>query len=596
MDPPLSRRQALHPIQRAAQPNADPAQNRQRQCSQQHRQGDQAVGHPLTARRTGGRQRPAGRVHRQKHPVLTLIEIVVGPASLAAGPEVGAGVLGGHGVLQVKAGAQLRPDSLLQRSIVPDQAPYAVFILLVHRYGRVIKQAAATLSQAVPQPLGHVRVVDLDRLEELRRAASQGAVRLPLGVFRAHRMHHPPHQHPRSQSGHRRDQYAPPHQQGEAEPSLLAHQEPQQSGQNQHRQSQPGQNQHALGRTAVEHAGEVRHGAAPVQQELPAVHQQQCISVPGHPQVGAVVHVIALFFQTQEGIGLPVGKIGKIDPQIRRVHIVNPIAGLCQLEHDLPIGEQGALRPVGADQLISRCQHQRAVGQGHGSPQVSPGHCVQLLQPSGGAGPLVKTSGISLEQRKVHHPVHLGKIGQAGLRHLILKVFPGTRLTEQQLRLPSLSGQAVDLQSGLLLGIVYPQIDRAAGGRVEEGRGAVQRDGLLTQRPALGPLAVLVPDHQLIAVLRPAKGVDSPLRVGGGERIVARTCSRPQDGQALRSQVPEQQNRASAQNGQKRHKNPYFFQSVHLPHLRFRRAAQCRKCPQSREHQRRKKLRFSSFS
>ena len=595
MDLPLPRRQPLHPVQGPAQAQRDPAQDGQRQGGEQHRQGGQALDHPPAVLLSGRTEAASGHVHSQQKVPLALVEQIMGLAPPGLGPELEGPVWSALRLRAVKAGARLRPDPLRQTGVALEQGPDILPVPLIDGHGGVLVEAAPRLGQAVPQPLGQGAVRQLQALEGLGRGAAQKAVRLPRGGLPAQGIHRPPHQNPGAQRGHRRRQKSPAHQHGQPEPPLLPQHEPQQGGQHQHPQGQSRQDQAALDRRAVEHPGEIGHRAPPVQQQALPLHQQQDVPVPGHPQVGTGVQVIGLLLQVQNGIGLPVGKIRKVHLQAVSIHIVHPGARLGQTQDQLPLvqGDGLSVRP---NQAVPVGQDQRAVGQGQGGPQAGLHSLLARLQAAARAGALVELGRIPLDQSKGHHIVHLREVGQAGARHLLLEVLPRACLVQEELRLPALIGQAVELEPGVALRVVEPQVDRSPRRRVENGRGAVPGDRPVLQRPALGPPAGQIADDQLIALLRASQGIDAPLRIGGGQEVIALSRPGREDGTALRSQVPEQQNRASAQNGQKRHKNSYFLQSVHLPHLRFRRAAQCRKCPQSRAHQRRKKLRFSSFS
>ena len=595
MDLPLSSRQPLHAAEGPAQAQADPAQDGQGQGGEQHRQGGQALDHPAAGLLAGLRQSAAAHIRRQQKVPLSLIEEVVGLAPPLPAPEQRLTLLGPLRLVQLEAGTQLRPRSPGQTGVIGRHSPCAVLVPAVYRHGGVPVELSPRLGQASAQPPGQAAVVQLHSLKGLGGDPPQDAAGLPLRGGLAGRENGPPHQDAGPQGGRSHRQGPPAHQHGQPHPPLLPQQEPQQHRQRQHAQGQPRQNQPALDRGAVEHPAEIGHRAPPVQQQPLAVHQQQGVPVPGHPQVGAAVQVIGLLLQIQEGVRPPVGKVRKADLQLGPVYIIDPVARLGQLRNPFP-GLQGDRKPVRPDQLVSGSQGQGAVRQRQGGAQAGLMDRPPLLQTAGGAGPLVEAGAVPLDHRKGHHAVHLGKVGQIGARHLGRKLLPRTDLVQKQLRLPPLAGDAVDLEPGLLPGVVQSQVDRPSRRGVEQGRGAVLGHRAVLQGPALRAPAALVPDHQLIARLGAAQGVDLPLRVGGGEEVIPLPHPGGQDGAALRPQVPEQQNRASAQNGQKRQKNTYFFQSVHTFHLRLRRANHRFPCPQAREHQRRKKFFFSRAS
>ena len=312
-------------------------------------------------------------------------------------------------------------------------------------------------------------------------------------------------------------------------------------------------------------------------------------------QIAACIQIVGVFFQGQVGIGLPVGKVGIKHLKTGTVHVVNACTSLGQLYDILPV-RQGDGLPVGADQTVPGGQHQSTVGQGQGGTQAGLLHTLYLLQAAGGAGSLVKLGGITPEQGKGDHAVHLGEAGQGQGRHLILEVSARAGLAEQQLRRRALLRDPVELQAGLLLRVVEAQVDRSACRRVEQGGRALLGQALRRQPPYSGSPAGLITDHQLIAPVSPAQGIDAALCVGGGEQIFRPSRPGAQDGQAVRPDIPEQQGRAAAQQGQDQHEYSQLFQSRHVPHLRFRRAARRLARPHSKAHQRRKKFFLSSAS
>ena len=308
-----------------------------------------------------------------------------------------------------------------------------------------------------------------------------------------------------------------------------------------------------------------------------------------------MVQVIAVLGQLQDGVGLPVGEIGKKHVKTGRVQVVDAGASLSHFYDDLPVGEGNGL-PGGPHQSGVAGQDLGAVGEGHGGSKTGLGEGAHLLQAAVDAGPAVEGGGVALHEGKGDHAVHLGEAGELHGGHLGLEVVAGAGLVEQQLRCRPLLGQAVELEAGLLLGAVEPQVDGAASRGVEGGGDALPGEAVGGQPPEAGPGAGLVAQDQEVALPVLAQHVDLPLCVGGGEQIAGGAPPGAEDGEALTPRVPEEQGGAGAQKGQDQHKDAPSLQMYHTAHLVFRRVNHRLARPSSREHQRRTKFLCSRAS
>ena len=308
-----------------------------------------------------------------------------------------------------------------------------------------------------------------------------------------------------------------------------------------------------------------------------------------------MVQVIAVLGQLQDGVGLPVGEIGKKHVKTGRVQVVDAGASLSHFYDDLPVRE-GDGPPVGPHQPGAAGQDLGAVGEGHGGPEAGLGEGAHLLQAAVDAGPAVEGGGVALHEGEGDHPVHLGEAGELHGGHLGLEVVAGAGLIEQQLRRRPLLGQAVELETGLLLGAVEAQVDGAPGSGVEGGGDALPGEAVGGQPPEAGPGAGLVAQHQEVALPVLAQYVDLPLRVGGGEQVAGGAPPGAEDGETLAPRVPEEQGGAGAHEGQDQHKDAPSLQMFHTAHLVFRRVNHRLARPSSREHQRRTKFLCSRAS